>query len=68
MTNASGTIRGRKRIAHKAGRSPRTIDRWVSRGILAVAKDGPFENSALIVRAADVSALTGKSCGDDENE
>lgn len=47
-------IRGRKRIAHHAHRSERTISRWVSRGILTADRDGPFPNSLLEVRAADL--------------
>lgn len=50
-------IVGRKRVAHAAGRSPQTISRWIKRGIIEVAKDGPFANSLLQVRAAELKRL-----------
>lgn len=50
-------IVGRKRIAYAAGRSPRTISRWLKRGIIPAEKDGPHENNLLMVRAADLRRL-----------
>lgn len=49
--------RGRRGIAHRAHRSERTISRWVASGILPDDRDGPFQNSALEIRNADIDAL-----------
>lgn len=56
MTDDS-LISGRKRIAHAAGKSERTITRWVRKGVLPATKDGPFRNNLLRVRAADLEKL-----------
>lgn len=50
-------IVGRARIAHALGRSEKTVTRWIKRGVLPAAHDGPFENNLLVVRAADVERL-----------
>ncbi len=50
-------IIGRKRIAFALKRSPRTVSRWLRSGVLPVVKLGPFENSLLAVRVADVERL-----------
>lgn len=57
--------RGRRRIADRAGRSERTISRYVRRGILPADRDGPFSNSALEIRNADIDALRQRA-GEDE--
>ena len=56
-TEGDALIVGRARIAHALGRSERTVTRWLKRGLLPVVKRGPFENSLLAVRAADVERL-----------
>lgn len=48
---------GRAEIAHRLGRSERTISRWIRQGILPAAHSGPFENSLLCVRVADLDRL-----------
>lgn len=54
----SGTIvLGRREIAHRLGRSERTVSRWIARGVLPATKDGPFTNSVLRVRVADLDRL-----------
>lgn len=50
-------IIGRARIAHALGRSERTVSRWVRRGLLRTSMHGPFGNSLLRVRAADLEQL-----------
>jgi hypothetical protein len=50
-------ITGRARIAHEAKRSERTITEWVKRGVLPAVKSGPFENSVLEVRRADLERI-----------
>lgn len=50
-------IRGRKRVAFRANKSERTITRWVSRGLLPVERDGPYPNSIIEVREADLAQL-----------
>lgn len=50
-------IRGRAEIAYRLGRSERTVSRWINRGILPARKHGPFPNSLLEVRAADLERL-----------
>ena len=50
-------IRGRASIAHRAHRSERTISRWIARGLLQADRDGPFPNSLLEVREADLDRV-----------
>jgi hypothetical protein len=57
MVGSERPLRGRARIAYEAHRSERTITRWVRRGILPAQKDGPFANSLLEVRPADLARL-----------
>ncbi len=56
-TDSSTVIVGRAEIAHRLGRSERTISRWVARGILPATNDGPYCNNLLTVRVADVERL-----------
>lgn len=51
----------RARIAHELGRSERTVSRWIRQGVLPVTKCGPFKNSPLRVRAADLERLASGS-------
>lgn len=51
------TIRGRAAIAAALGRHPKTITRWYGDGILRARKAGPYDNSPLVVRRADVEKL-----------
>jgi hypothetical protein len=44
-------------IAQALGRSEKTVTRWIKRGALPAAHDGPFINNLLVVRAADVERL-----------
>lgn len=55
--NDQRSVRGRAAIAHRLGRSERTVSRWVARGILPV-RPGLFPNDALEVRSADLARLT----------
>ncbi|WP_295137409.1 hypothetical protein [uncultured Reyranella sp.] len=48
---------GRARIAHELRRSEKTVSRWVRQGLLPAIKEGPFANSLLVVRAADIERL-----------
>ncbi|MFZ5693909.1 MAG: hypothetical protein ACOY5F_21960 [Pseudomonadota bacterium] len=50
-------IRGRAAIAHRLGRSERTISRWVRDGLLPVVHEGPFDNGILCARASDIERL-----------
>jgi hypothetical protein len=54
---ARGVVVGRARIAHELGRSKKTVSRWIKRGVLPVTKAGPFGNSLLTVRVADLERL-----------
>lgn len=58
--------KGRARIAFAAGRSEKTISRWIRRGILPVFKLGPFGNSILCARLADLKKL--RSAPEDRKE
>lgn len=53
----SDTIRGRSEIAAALNRSEKTVSRWLALGIIPARKAGPFQNSPLIVRTADVARL-----------
>lgn len=57
MTDDDAVIVGLRRVAFAAGRSPRTISRWRQRGLLPAAKNGPFNNSPLTVRAGELDRL-----------
>lgn len=53
----SEVIIGRAEIAHRLGRSERTVSRWIKRGILKATNAGPFGNNLLKVNAADLERL-----------
>jgi hypothetical protein len=55
-------IIGRAAIAHRLGRSERTVSRWITRGILPATTDGPFDNNLLVVRVADLEKLRQQNC------
>lgn len=55
--DSSTIIVGRAEIAHRLGRSERTISRWVARGILPATNDGPYSNNLLTVHVADLERL-----------
>lgn len=57
MESDRSIIIGRARVAEMLGRSERTVSRWIRRGVLPVTKAGPFENSLLRVRTADLERL-----------
>lgn len=57
MTDESKIIVGRARIAYELGRSERTVSRWKRRGILSIAKDGPFQNNLMQARRSDLERL-----------
>lgn len=59
MSDTDIIVTGRARIADLLGRSERTVSRWIKRGLLPVTKAGPFNNSLLRVRIADLEKLTG---------
>lgn len=59
MSDNSTIVTGRARIAEIVGRSERTVSRWLRRGILPATKAGPFANSLLRVRVADLERLSG---------
>lgn len=50
-------IIGRAEIAHRLGRSERTVSRWIARGILPATNDGPYSNNLLTVRVADLEKV-----------
>jgi transposase len=50
-------IVGRAEIAHRLGRSERTVSRWIARGILKATNAGPFGNNLLKVSAAELERL-----------
>lgn len=62
MTNPSNkaSVRGRAEIAHRLGRSERTVSRWIARGLLPVRR-GLFRNDILEVRECDLVKLTGEN-------
>jgi hypothetical protein len=53
-------VRGREKISHALGRSSKTMTRWAAAGILPVWRGGPFRNSPLICRRADIERLRQK--------
>lgn len=57
-------IVGRAEIANQLGCSERTVTRWIQRGLLPVKKAGPFDNSLLRVRVADLARLKGEGVED----
>lgn len=57
MSVDSSIIIGRARVAELLGRSERTVSRWIRHGVLPVTKCGPFKNSLLRVRVADLERL-----------
>jgi IS30 family transposase len=57
VTGDTTIVRGRAEIAHRLGRSERTVSRWLRRGLLPACKNGPHQNNLLIVRAADLERL-----------
>jgi|GEM_PF-822288 len=57
MENSPSIVVGRARVAQMLGRSERTVSRWIKRGLLPVTKAGPFGNSLLRVRVADLERL-----------
>lgn len=57
MSDQDRVVIGRAEIAHRLGRSERTISRWIARGILPATNDGPYINNLLTVRAADIEKL-----------
>ena len=58
MDSDRSVIIGRARVAEVLGRSERTVSRWIKRGLLPVTKAGPFGNSLLRVRVADLERLS----------
>jgi len=52
-----GVIIGRAEIAHRLGRSERTITRWIRLGILPAAHAGPAITNTLLVREADLERV-----------
>ena len=51
-------IRGRKRIADALDRSEKTVSRWIDHKIIKTAvRSGPFPNSPIAVRSAEIVAL-----------
>ncbi len=59
MESDRSIVVGRARVAEMLGRSERTVSRWIKRGLLPVKKAGPFDNSLLRVRVADLERLAG---------
>lgn len=57
MDNSASFVVGRARIAHELRRSEKTVSRWVRQGLLPAIKEGPFANSLLAVRVADIERL-----------
>jgi DNA-binding transcriptional MerR regulator len=50
-------ITGRDAIAAAAGVSAKTVSRWIRRKLLPAERAGPFKNSLLRVRVADLERL-----------
>ena len=57
MTDAR-TIRGLDAIAERLGRDRETVRRWIERGVLAVRKCGPFQNSPIEATIAELDRIT----------
>lgn len=65
MTDST-IILGRAEIAYRLGKSERTISRWIRRGILPAKHNGPFGNSLLQIRVADLERLKSMFTGEGE--
>jgi hypothetical protein len=57
---------GRAEIAHRLGRSERTITRWIRRGILPATHTGPSNTNLLQVRLADLDRIKAMFTGQGE--
>jgi hypothetical protein len=58
FSEEAAPLLGRKRIAHAIGRSPRTVSRWIKKGILPPMRSGPFKNSLLLLDGADLERIS----------
>lgn len=54
---------GRAEIAHRLGRSERTITRWVRLGVLPAFHVGPSQTNLLAVRADDLERVRAMFAG-----
>lgn len=50
-------VAGRAEIAHRLGRSERTVSRWVRCGILPAVPAGPPQANLLLVRSDDLERV-----------
>ena len=50
-------VAGRAEIAHRLGRSERTISRWIRMGVLPVVHADPPQANLLLVRAEDIERV-----------
>lgn len=60
MNDGDEIIIGRAEIAHRLGVDEKTTSRWIAAGALPARKAGPFANSPLVVRAADLDDLAAR--------
>jgi len=63
MNDTATIITGRAEIAHRLGRSERTVSRWIKRGVLPATNDGPYPNNLLTVRVDDIEKLKATNGG-----
>lgn len=65
MTDAALII-GRAEIAAELGKDEKTVSKWVAAGALPARKAGPFPNSPMVCRRADLDRLRAAfGCGSD---
>lgn len=55
MTGA--VVIGRAEIAHRLGRSERTVTRWIRAGILRAGHTGPSSSNLLLVEAGELERV-----------
>lgn len=53
----SAVVIGRAEIAHRLGRSERTVTRWIRLGILPASHAGPSQTNLLLVRVEDLERV-----------
>lgn len=54
---AAVVIVGRAEIAHRLGRSERTVSRWIRLGVLRAAYAGPGPTNLLVVAADEIERV-----------
>ncbi|WP_374576926.1 helix-turn-helix domain-containing protein [Phenylobacterium sp.] len=62
----TSVVIGRAEIAHRLGRSERTVTRWIRLGILPATHTGPAQNNLLLVRAEDLERVRAMFSGHEQ--